>query len=450
MPNQSDASTAGESGPMPIEVLMRPVHRFLRHELAGAALLLLSTVAALVWANTAWADAYYRLLHIPVSVSVAGQALEKSLQHFINDGLMGFFFFLVGLEIKREVLVGELSTRRNAMMPAVAALGGMLVPALLYVAVNPEPPQRAGWGIPMATDIAFALGLLAVLGDRIPFGLRIMLTALAIVDDIGAVLVIALFYTDQIATIALLGGVFGLVLSAGLNALGVRNAIAYFILGTLVWLAFLQSGVHATIAALLMAFTIPSSTRIDGRRLVRELERALQRLHDAGLPQDKGLNTEEQRRILDEIARIRHAATAPLQNLEHALSPIVTFGVLPVFALANAGVSLRDLGPDALGGGIALGVAVGLLLGKPIGIVVFSWIAVRVGIADLPRGVSWRQVVGIGLLGGIGFTMALFIASLAFETPAELDAAKLGILVASTIAAIAGLLTLRGAPRSSA
>jgi NhaA family Na+:H+ antiporter len=438
-----EESSAAASHAMPIDAFLRPVQWFLGHGLAGAALLLAATIAALVWANSPWAATYEHLLHVPVSIGVGDFALEKSLQHFVNDGLMAFFFFLVGLEIKREVLVGELSTRRSATLPAVAALGGMIVPALLYVAINPHPPLRAGWGIPMATDIAFALGVLAVLGNRIPLGLRVMLTALAIVDDIGAVLVIAIFYTEQIAVVALVIGVLGVAVSMAMNMLGVRNAVVYFVVGTLVWLAFLESGVHGTIAALLMAFTIPATTRIDGPRLMHRLDNALARLREVGAPRGTGLNTDEQQQVLDDIARIRGAATAPLQNLEHALAPLVTFAVLPVFALANAGVSLRGVGLEALAGGIALGVAVGLVVGKPVGIFVFSFVAVRLNIAELPAGVGWREVVGIGLLGGVGFTMALFIASLAFASPADLDAAKLGILVASTIAGVAGLLTLR-------
>ncbi len=430
---------------MPIDRMLRPVKAFARHKLAGAGLLMIATVVALIWANSPWAEAYHHTLHLDVTVALGDLVLTKSVHHLINDGLMGVFFFLVGLEIKREVLVGELSSRRKAALPALAALGGMLIPAALYVAVNPESPLRDGWGIPMATDIAFALGVLAVLGKRVPLGLKVMLTALAIVDDIGAVLVIAVFYTEQIATTSLVVGLLGVGLSLAMSRIGIRSALAYFLVGFIVWLAFLQSGVHATIAALLMAFTIPAQTRIDGRSLVARLEGTLQMFERVGAPGDRGLNTDEQQHVLDDVSRVHQAATAPLQNLEHALAPLVTFFVLPLFALANAGVSLEGVGLSALTGGVALGIMVGLVLGKTIGIFSFTWLAVRLGFADLPRGVRWGHVVGIGLLGGVGFTMALFIAGLAFSSPTDLDAAKLGILVASAIAGIAGLLVLRSA-----
>ncbi len=440
-----NSTSPAQSLSMPIDRVLLPVKAFAQHKLAGAGLLLLATLVALIWANSPWAEVYHHALHAEMTVSLGGLGLTKSVHHLVNDGLMGVFFFLVGLEIKRELLVGELSAVRKAALPALAAIGGMLVPAALYVAINPEPPLRDGWGIPMATDIAFALGVLAVLGSRAPLGLKVMLTALAIVDDIGAVLVIAIFYTDQIATSSLLIGLVGVALSLGMARLGVRNGLAYFLVGFVVWLAFLNSGVHATIAALLMAFTIPARTRINGLRLVQRLEAALHHLHEVGLPNDTGLNTHEQQHVLDEVASVRNAGSAPLLDLEHALAPMVTFLVLPIFALANAGVSLEGVGLDAIAGGIALGIMVGLVVGKTVGITAFTWLAVRLGLADLPRGVGWGHVVGIGLLGGVGFTMALFIAGLAFTSPADLDAAKLGILLASAIAGVAGLLVLRSA-----
>jgi NhaA family Na+:H+ antiporter len=302
----------------------------------------------------------------------------------------------------------------------------------------------------MATDIAFALGVLAVVGSRVPPGLKVMLTALAIVDDIGAVLVIAVFYTDQIATLGLVVGVVGVAVSLGVSLLGVRSSVVFFVIGTVVWVAFLQSGVHATIAALLMAFTIPARTRIDGTALVAKLEAVSAELRRVGPPAGKGLNTPAQQLLLDRLGVAREAGTAPLQHLEHVIEGVVRFFVLPVFALANAGVSLAGVGPAALSEGVALGVVLGLVLGKPVGIAGAAWLAVRLRVADLPQGVSWRQVLGVGLLGGVGFTMALFIGGLAFADPARLDAAKLGILVASVIAGVAGLLVLRGTRRATA
>lgn len=438
-PNDPAVSTPGT----PIDSLLRPLRAFARHELAGAGLLLAATVVAIVWANSRWAHSYHVLLELPVTVSLGPIGLTKSLHHLINDGLMSVFFFLVGLEIKRELLIGELSSVRKAMLPALAAVGGMLAPALVYVLVNSAEPERAGWGIPMATDIAFALGVLAVVGSRVPLGLKVMLTALAIVDDIGAVLVIAVFYTDQIATSSLVAGVAGVAVSLMASLVGVRNTVIYFVIGLLVWVAFLESGVHATIAALLMAFTMPARTRIDGTALVAKLQVVQTDLRQVGPPQGQGLNTPEQQEVLDRLAAVREAATAPLQNLEHAIAGVVRFLILPVFALANAGVSLAGVGPAALSEGVALGVVLGLVLGKPAGIVGFSWLAIRLGLADLPYGVNWRQMLGVGLLGGIGFTMALFIGGLAFSDPTHLEAAKLGILVASLVAGVTGLLVLR-------
>lgn len=437
-----DASTRA-----PIDTLLDPLRAFARHELAGALLLLVATAVAMICANSPLAHSYHALLEQPVTVSLGPLGMTKSLHHIINDGLMSVFFFLVGLEIKRELLVGELSSIRKATLPAVAAAGGMLVPALVYVLVNPEGPARVGWGIPMATDIAFALGVLAVMGSRVPLGLKIMLTALAIVDDIGAVLVIAVFYTDQIATSALVAGVVGVGISVTASVLGVRSSVVFFIIGLAVWVAFLQSGVHATIAALLMAFTIPARTRIDGAMLVSRVEGVLTDLRRIGPPRDRGLNTPQQQHLLDRLALLRDAGSAPLLDLEHAIAGVVRFLILPVFALANAGVSLAGVGLAALGEGVALGVALGLVLGKPVGIFGASWLAVRLRIADLPEGVRWAQVLGVGLLGGIGFTMALFIAGLAFPDPQGLDAAKLGILTASVVAGVGGLVVLRSAQR---
>ncbi len=443
---------AEHSGAWPIDVLMQPLRVFARHNLAGAVLLLFATVVALVWANSPWSAAYHHALHLELGVELGPYTFAKTVHHLINDGLMGIFFFLVGLEIKREVLVGELSQPRQALLPAVAALGGMVVPALVYVAVNPALPERVGWGVPMATDIAFALGVLAVLGSRVPATLKVFLTALAIVDDIGAVLVIAIFYTSHVAAWSLIAGFLGVTVSILMNVLGVRSALAYFLVGTVVWLAFLESGVHATIAALLMAFTIPASTRIDGGKLLVRLRAAAQKLEDIGHLSDRGLNTRAQQHVLDEISIMHADATAPLQNLEHALVPLVTFVVLPIFALANAGIALEGVRFSSLFEGISLGIMLGLVLGKPVGIVAFSWVAIACKAADLPRYATWRHMLGLGLLGGIGFTMALFVGGLAFSEADALNAAKLGTLGASTVAALLGvaLLWTSGAPSKPA
>ncbi|MEQ9318659.1 MAG: Na+/H+ antiporter NhaA [Polyangiaceae bacterium] len=430
----------------PIDRLMKPLQVFAQNKLAGAGLLMLATVIAMVWANSPWAEDYHHLLHLEVGVSFGTAKLAKTLHHWINDGLMGIFFFLVGLEIKRELLTGELSTVRKATLPAIGAIGGMVLPAALYAVLNTTPPASAGWGIPMATDIAFALGVLALLGDRVPLGLRVFLTALAIVDDIGAVLVIALFYTANLSWVALGLGFVCLVMSVMMNLLGVRNPVPYFLVGTAAWLGFLQSGVHATIAAILMAFTIPARTRIDGGAFITRLERLTLRLKDAGIPADMEMNTNEQQHIFEKMNENIDLASAPLQRIEHAIEGMVTFLVLPIFALANAGVSLGSGLGEAFASPVVLGIVGGLFIGKTVGVSLAAYIAVKVGIADLPKGVGWRQLIGVGMLAGIGFTLALFVASLAFDDPALVETSKVGILSASALSATIGLLFLRWAP----
>jgi len=369
--------------------------------------------------------------------------LAKTLHHWINDGLMGVFFFMVGLEIKRELLTGELSSRRQAMLPAVAALGGMIAPAAIYIWFNPTGAAANGWGIPMATDIAFALGVLALLGSRVPIGLKVFLTALAIVDDIGAVLVIAVFYTSQLSLPALAAGFVCLALSIAFNLLGVRNPVAYFILGTLAWLGFLQSGVHATIAAILMAFTIPARTSIDGEDFLLRMQVLVDKLKRVGLPQDTAMNSNEQQHLFEKMNVTIDNASAPLQRLEHGLAGPVTFVVLPVFALANAGVTIHGGLLEALRSPIFQGIVLGLFAGKTVGITGASLLAVKLRLADLPKGVSWTQLAGVGMLGGVGFTMALFVAALAFDDPAAMEIAKIGILSASLVSGVIGFVVVR-------
>lgn len=429
--------------PRPIDRLIYPFQAFARHKLAGALLLMAGAAGGIAAANSPWAEAYHHLLETSIHVGWGDLELTKSLHHWVNDGLMGIFFFLVGLEIKREVLAGELSSIRKASLPALAAVGGMAVPALLYFALNPSGPGSAGWGIPMATDIAFALGVLALLGDRVPLGLKVFLTALAIVDDIGAVLVIAVFYTESVSIFSLAAGGALFAVAVALNFARVRNSLVFFVLGTLVWLAFLQSGVHATIAALLMAFAIPARTRIDGQAFSEKTHALLRELEDNGLPEDHRLNTSTQQYLIDRIGRTVNNASAPLSRLEHGLNPLVTLVVLPVFAFTNAGVSVGGTFVEALTAPVTLGIVLGLFLGKQIGIALFAWLAVKVGLADLPRNVTWGQIYGVAILGGIGFTMSLFIAGLAFSDPAMLEKAKVGILGASTLCGIIGYLLVR-------
>ncbi len=430
------------------ERVMEPFLDFAHRESTSGLLLLGCTAVALAWANSPWAQAYLDVWETPLTVGAGSFAISESLHHWINDGLMAVFFFLVGLEIKREILVGELGDMRRAALPLAAALGGLVVPALIYLALNGTEPGVRGWGIPMATDIAFALGVLALLGPRVPLALKVFLTAFAIVDDIGAVLVIALFYTADVSITALTWAVGLVAALAACNWAGARHPAPYALLGVALWIAFLESGVHATVAGVLLAFTIPARTRINAREFLTRSRRALDGFASGGLSADILTSRTHQEAIL-EIENAAEAAQAPLQKLEDKLHGVVAFGIMPLFALANAGVPLTG-GADALANPVALGVILGLVLGKPVGITLFAWLATRIGVAERPAGISWRMLHGTAWLGGIGFTMALFIAGLAFEGAALLTQAKLGILLASLVAGVTGWLLLRKALAATA
>ena len=427
----------------PIIVLLRPFQRFAETAAAGGILLLAGTLAALIWANSPWAESYVRLWQTPLTFGAGGFVLSKPLLLWINDLLMTVFFFVVGLEIKREVLVGELATPRQAALPIAAALGGMVLPAALYLALNTGGAGAAGWGIPMATDIAFALGVMALLGDRVPLSLKVFLTALAIVDDIGAVLVIALFYTAEIIWVSLLLGLGFLALMFLANWAGVRQPLIYLLLGAGLWLAFLKSGVHATVAGVLSAMAIPSTARIDaagfvgkGRALLDEFARGGQSAVNEPL-------NENQQSAVAALEDACEKVQTPLQRLEHALHPWVTFAIMPIFALANAGVVLGGDLMSALGNSVSLGIIAGLIAGKQIGVTLFAWLAVKTGLAAMPDELSWRQIYGASCLAGIGFTMSLFVAGLAFGESGFLVFSKLGILLASLVSGVAGWLILR-------
>ena len=426
-----------------IERVLDPFQRFFSKATAGGLVLLGCTVVALVWANSPWADAYHHLWETPVTIGSPGLGLTMSLHHWVNDGLMAVFFFLVGLEIKREVLVGELATRRKATLPVAAALGGMIVPALIYAAVNAGGAGARGWGVPMATDIAFALGILALLGDRVPSGLRVFLAALAIADDLGAVLVIAFFYTGALDWGALGGAAAVFAVLAGLNRAGARRPLTYALLGIVLWLFVLSSGIHATIAGVLLALAVPARTRISEGEFIARAEASLAAFRAADEPGTSVLTNPGHQAALQAMETATDAAQAPLQRIEHSLHGFVAFLVMPIFALANAGVPLAGGTGEALRSPIAWGVVLGLALGKPLGITLASRLAVRGGAADLPTGVNWRHIHGAGWLGGIGFTMSLFVAGLAFSEPAVLDIAKLGVLGASVLAGLIGYVLLR-------
>jgi NhaA family Na+:H+ antiporter len=442
------ATTDEQASPL-IERLMAPFQRFASAASAGGLVLLATTVIALVWANSPWSHSYHALWESPLGITIGTWSTRTTLHHLINDGLMAVFFFLVGLEIKRETLAGELASLRQAALPMCAALGGMVVPAGIYLLITRGTPAVVGWGVPMATDIAFALGVLALLGDRIPTGLKVFLAALAIVDDIGAILVIAVFYSGGVDWVALGAATFVLVLSAGANRAGVRNPWAYGVIGLALWAAVLASGVHATVAGVLLAMTIPVRTRIHEATFLRGAHSALEEFDRAASetaldPDVRVLSNTAHHTAVEELETLCESVQPPLIRLEHSLHGIVSFGIMPLFALSNAGVSVSqiDLG-GVLRNPATLGVMLGLIIGKPLGITAFSWLATRIGLASLPTGVTWRMLAATGVLGGIGFTMALFIGGLAFTDPARLDAAKLGILVASAVTGVGGWLWLR-------
>jgi NhaA family Na+:H+ antiporter len=408
--------------------LLSPVQELIKTESASGVLLIAAALLAFAWANSPFAASYFALLHVHIGVGVAGWRLEESLLHWVNDLLMAIFFFLIGLEIKREVLIGELAGWRRAALPIASAVGGMVVPALIYVACNFGRPGLSGWGVPMATDIAFALGVLALLGERVSLTLKVFLLALAIVDDLGAVLVIALFYTHDLSvgalTLAFL--IFGAALLYG--HYGRARPLGFALLGLLLWYCMFRSGVHATIAGVLLALAVPLRHRLTGEQLQQELRPLL----------GHGGHFEQVEVMIEHLDDVLARAASPLHGMEHALAPYVAFLIMPVFAFCNAGVALGS-DPAALVGTISTGAALGLLIGKPIGVVGCAWLAVRTDLTRLPDGVNWAGMIGVGLLAAIGFTMSLFIANLAFGEGPELDQAKIGVLAASVIAALAGL-----------
>ena len=429
----------------PIEILLNPINEFLHREASGGILLIIFTVIALVWANSPFSDSYHNLWHSYINIYVGKVLnLNYSIHHWINDGLMAVFFFTVGLEIKRELLVGELSSLQKASLPIAGAIGGMILPALFYTIFNFGKTGAGGWGIPMATDIAFVVGIMALLGHRIPLTLKIFVLALAIADDIGAVLVIAIFYTAEISTTALIIAAIGLILLIILNKLGTKNLIAYTILGIILWLAFLKSGVHATIAGVLLAFTIPATSRYDTEKFSMKIKELIGKFDSFGKHRNDVLGDQERQTSVIAIEESCENVLTPLQRFEHGLHPWVSFFIIPVFALANAGVTLVDLDIlEALFSPISLGIVVGLFIGKQAGIFAFSFIAVKLKLASLPEGVNWKNLYGAGILAGIGFTMSLFIAGLAFADPALLDLSKIGVLTGSLLSGIVGYLYLK-------
>ncbi|MBL8799980.1 MAG: Na+/H+ antiporter NhaA [Planctomycetia bacterium] len=428
----------------PIHAVTTPLARFLHIETASGIVLLIATAAALALANSPYAPAYRTFWDTPVVLTIGAVHLSHTMQEWINDGVMVIFFFVIGLEVKRELVLGELRDVRRATLPLAAALGGMLAPAGIYLALQHGQPGERGWGIPMATDIAFVVGCMALLGPRVPHGLRIMLLSLAIADDIGAILVIAVGYTADLHFDALGVGLGLMAAVAACARLGVRSILVYSVLGFAVWLAFLKSGVHATIAGVILGLLTPSRRYLGTETVDQFLERARQ------LFQGDWDNQAHRAMHVRKLQWAMREAISPLEYLEQTMHPWVGFAIMPLFALANAGVPVQV---GALGAPISVAVILGLMLGKPLGIVLFSWLAVRCNLAKLPTGVDWRVMVGAGCLAGIGFTMALFIADLALDDE-QLVTAKIGILAGSTVSAALGLglllLTLPKPPTGGA
>jgi Na+:H+ antiporter, NhaA family len=416
-----------------------PFQEFLRTEAAGGALLVGCACAALVVANSTWADAYHHLLAATIDIGVGGHELSLSVHEWINDALMAVFFLLVGLEIKREALAGELASPRQAALPIAGAIGGMVAPAFIYFLTSGGGVASRGWAIPMATDIAFALGVLALVAPRAPGGLKIFLAALAIVDDMGAVVVIAVFYTRAIAWGALAVAGLLLLLLIALNVLRVRRLTPYLFLGLGLWFFVHESGVHATIAGVLLAFTIPTSTRINAAQFSAKARGLLDCFDRTETGHGLVLTSKSQQEAIVGLERASEGVTAPLLRLEHALHRFSAFVVMPLFAFSNAGVGLNG----SLGGSVPLAVILGLAVGKPLGITGAALAAVRLRLASLPDGVDWTALHGCAWLAGIGFTMSLFIAALAFDGTTLLDAAKIGILGGSLLAGTVGAVVLR-------
>jgi len=424
--------------------VLTPLDDFIHRQTTSGVLLMVCAIAALYIANSQFNEAYHHVLTTIFSIGTADFQLSKSIHHWVNDGLMAVFFFVVGLELKREILVGELAVFKQALFPIIAAIGGMVVPVLIYISFNPEGHAFDGWGIPMATDIAFALGTLALLGKRIPKSLLTFLVALAIVDDLGAVVVIALFYTETINTSALILVGIMIAFLIALNLGGIRRPLPYLLFGIVLWVAMLKSGVHATLAGVLLAFTIPMRPKFDAQRFIHQIRQTISHITSAYKLEKNILKNDALRSQVQALSDGAQLVQAPAQMLERKLHLPSAYLIIPIFALANAGIPINF---SALGSTIfhpiALGIATGLVLGKLIGIAGFSWVAVKMGIITLPKDLNFKHIVGVGLMGGIGFTMSIFIAELGFANSTEdLLLAKTGVLLASLIAGISGFIWL--------
>ncbi|MGA9525818.1 MAG: Na+/H+ antiporter NhaA [Myxococcaceae bacterium] len=414
-----------------------PLQRFLHIEAASGILLLIAAAVALAWANSPWADSYVQLWHTPLGIRVGTFTFERTLEWFVNDALMVVFFFVVGMEIRREIHQGELSEWRRAALPAAAALGGMLVPAALFLLIAGAPETRSGWGVPMATDIAFAVGILALLGKRVPAALRVLLLALAVIDDLGAIVVIAAFYSSGIALPGLFVAALGFIGVLAMQRLGVRAKLAYVAPAVVAWAGIYAAGIHPTIAGVVVGLMTPVRAWFGRDGFLVGVRKELEHVATAA---PGALSSHELAERLRHVDIARREALSPAESLIAALHPWVAFGIMPLFALANAGVSVSGGALDAASLSVVMAVAVGLVVGKPLGVLLASWLTLRLGIGTLPAGVTLRHLVVLGVVAGVGFTMSLFVAQLAFADPRLLAAAKLGVLAASIGAGVLGLI----------
>lgn len=421
------------------ERVAAPVEQFLALETSGGLLLLAAAAVALVWANSPWSHSYHELWHTPITLGVNGWTFRQDLHFWINEFLMTIFFLVVGLEIKREIVEGELSDLRRAALPIGAAIGGMLVPAGIYLALNPTGPTTHGWGVPMATDIAFAVGVLQLLGKRVPASMRVLLLALAIIDDIGAIIVIALFYSSGISATGLAITAGALVVLITFRRTGVRPGAVYWFPLLLLWIGLYVTGVHPTLAGVIVGLTVPVKPWLDRDEFERIARDQIGRFRERS--QDPTADDHDVLAPLRTLSAAGREAASPAARAIGGFHPWVAFLIMPLFALANAGVNLGGVQFSAEGATtVLLGVGLGLVLGKPLGIVGITWLFTRLGLCRLPRGVTWGGITVLGLVAGIGFTMSIFIAELAFVTPEHLGIAKLAILGATAVAAIGGLM----------
>ena len=421
--------------------ILRPAQQFFDKEASSSILLISATAIALIWVNSSIGETYHSFWHTHISFTFGHFHISKTLLHWVNDGLMSLFFFTVGLEIKREILVGELATPKKALLPVIAALGGMIVPALIYAGVNFGLPTIHGWGIPVATDIAFALGAVAVFGRKLPVGLRIFLAAFAIADDLGAVVIIAIFYTKEIVWSNLIISLFLIFGLAAANFFWIRQTLIYAILGLAVWFFVLGSGVHPTIAGVIVSFFVPARGRYDTDNFLQNVKKITEKFECE--EQSCGysiLLNQEHLYAVQALELACHDVETPLQRLMHALHPWVAFLILPLFAMGNTGLIFRGIVfSEAVSNPVILGIIFGLVVGKPIGILLFSYLSVKTGIASLPQEVRWSHIFGGAMLGGIGFTMSLFLSELSFTDPHIIDYARIAILTGSILSAIFGM-----------